>query len=412
MSSIIGTIESTLENLAANLVADLIPSLSQVAPTSFTTGPNDQVAAVDAYGTNPTAVINNLNGNLSNFNTAALDGAQTSTALNSQLTSLLTAPTAPYSVSSSAMTARVSTVLGGNRGVLSTLTSALLAPLVAGQGLNASTANQLSVTVGSVTASVNNQDPATVLAFNNMVTALVGGAGVATIIDDGAQASLLTGILATCIGLGLSSLIAGILASSAGTVSGDATTQAIENIIELALLAADLKALEAILAIEASAGTQNGVTGITSSGQPSGQAIINAMAPNATSILLSNYKKPGGGANSSPVFYNPWANELIAVLTGIDPDWDSINRNGTMVNNLEALMGASADALTVLQTIEEYLIETTIAKDYTITDPLVAGSALIPDVTFVPGDATASYGTANGAAFTLANLPPLSTALA
>jgi hypothetical protein len=374
--------------------ANLIPLPSLVATTTFTTGPNDSLAAVDAYSTSPQEVINNLNGLLSDFDSSILNTVASGLDALASLAGAVAAVESVFTVDNTAMQSRVLGLVGGARAALGLSSTAILASLSQGAGLNAATVNAVSAAIGNTVANVNSQDPSTIVNFAAMINALVNGNGsLIAVTDTGAQTSLLSGILSTCIGLGLSALIPGVLASALGTASAIATTAALLNTVPVALGICDLTALQAIL--DAS----------QPSGQPSGQAIIFKAAPDACSIVLKNFTLPP--TQNSPVFYNPWLNQLLAVLTGIDPNWDELNRDGTMVNNLEALMGASADALTILSTEEEYLVMATIAGDYPQNNPITSATALIPDVTFIPLAAASDYGTGNGDSFSLDDLPAL-----
>lgn len=376
----------------------LIPKPSQIAASIFSTGPNDLLAAVDAYETSPAEVINNLAGLLSGFDSSILDNVATGIELFDELTGAVNPQQLPFRVDTGAMTERVAMTnnLGGNRGLLATVTASILASLVSGQGLNPVTANSVQMSVNNVTYGVDNQDPRTIVAFSNLINTLVGGQGLGTVVDEGAQTSLLTGVLTTCMALGLSGLIPGVLSSSLGTISAVATIGALLNIIPMALDNCDLLALAAILGIALGAG------------YPTGGVVIFTAAPDACQIILKKYTMPS--RNHSPVFYNPWANQLVAVLTGINPNWDKLNRNGVWVSNLEALVGCSADARTVLATIEQYLVMATIASDYVERDPIVSAKRLIPNVSFVPNSRPSDYGTYYGMGFSLSGLPALTFA--
>jgi len=363
----------------------LIPTPSLVASTIFNVGPNDKLAAVDAYGTSPESVINNLAGLLSGFDSSILDNVASDLESLAAMAAAIAAPLAAFAIDTGLMTGRIGTLTGGNRAYLSTVSANILASLVAGNGLNAATANQVSVQIGNVVTRTNANNPSDVQNFVALLNGLMGpGASLATVVDEGATTSLLAGAMISCMGMGLSSLIPNLLTSVVATMSAAAITAALIAASPTACALADLVALAAI--INCSQGE----------GQPTGGWCIELAVPNAVPLILKNYKMP---PNTPPQFYNPYLNELLFVLTGINPNWDTINRNGVAINNLLALIGASADALTLLKTEAEYLTMATIAGDYPSTDPITAAPEMYSNLYFPENATPQGYGTTNGTTF-------------
>lgn len=370
----------------------LIPTPSLVADTVFNVGPNDALVAIDAYGTSPQNVINNLAGLLSDFDSSILDTIASDVEALAAMAAAIADVAAVFSIDSAQMNTRVGDLTGGNRAYLSTVSANILANLVAGNGLNPATANLVSVQIGGVVARTNANNPSDVQNFVALLNGLMGpGASLATVVDEGATTSLLAGAMVSCIGMGLSNLIPNLLTSVVATMSAAAITAALIAVAPLACAAADLVALSAILNCN------------QPSGQPTGGWCIELAVPNAVPLILKNYKMP---PNHAPQFYNPYLNELLAVLTGIDPNWDTINRNGVMVNNLLALIGASADALTILKTEATYLTMATIASDYPSTDPIATAPKMYSNLYFPPSATVDGYGTANGSVFRFAGALP------
>jgi hypothetical protein len=370
----------------------LIPTPSLVADTIFNVGPNDVLAAVDAYGTSPENVINNLAGLLSGFDSSILDNVESDLESLANMAAAIAAPLAEFAIDTGLMTGRIGNLAGGKRAYLSTVSANILADLVRGRGLNAATANRVTVQIGNVVTRTNYRNPSDINNFVGLLNALIGpGDSLATVVDEGATTSLLGGAMITCIGLGLSSLIPGLLTSAVATVSAAAITAALIAVAPIACLAADLVALAAILGCN------------QPFGQPSGGWCIELAVPNAVPLILTHYRMP---PDHAPQFYNSYLNQMLAVLTGINPNWDTINRDGTKVNNLLALINASADALTIFKTEEKYLVMATIAGDYKSTDPITSAQSMYPNLYFPPAATVGGYGTTNGSSFSLGSSLP------
>lgn len=336
------------------------PSASRVASSLFNTGPNDLLAAVDVYTDKPTSVINSLIGKLSSFDTGILDNNSALGGIAGQLTSLFSGKSGAFSVNPSDMLNRVNSIVGGARGAISSLTGSVLSSLTSGIGLNSATAGRLAVTVGGVESRFNSADPTSVTNFMGVVNTLVSDTDLGSVLDVGAETSLLTGVVGQCIKLQIPNAISAI-ASNARSQS--ALKSALGSNVGLALDSGSVSAIQSIL----------GVTG--------GQGIIRTAAPNATSRLLRNYSIPAGTPPSS---YGALASTLTGVLSGIDTNWNSYSRGGTQISNLAAYTRASPDALKVLATDPSHRVAATMARDFKdVTSMRSTAKTLYPHMVFL-----------------------------
>ncbi len=91
-----------------------------------------------------------------------------------------------------------------------------------------------------------------------------------------------------------------------------------------------------------------------------GSAALLAKFPNAVPTILRNYKYPRG--QGSPTLVE--ADKLAALVARIDPHWLEYSRKGVWVSNLEALTYASIETMALFKLLPAIRTEWLIAKSY------------------------------------------------
>jgi len=163
----------------------------------------------------------------------------------------------------------------------------------------------------------------------NTLNRLTSSSDIAHLFDVGAEASLLTSLFQESIALRLPDAVSALVTNAD---SNTAVSQALRNVLTTALTSGDIA-------------TTNTFADLMGSNQ------ILAMLPNAASAILSNYairgQLPQSGLASE-------ATALLALLTKVDPNWDSQLRGSTEIPNLAAFYDMSDDAKRVLETQPDY----------------------------------------------------------
>lgn len=235
-----------------------------------------------------------------------------------------------FDLSPNALTERVKGCLGNSSAAVNALGSTLTN--MATSGLNGATAalmNQFEIQIGNVVSQCTANSVADANGLLNTLNRLTSSSDIAHLFDVGAEASLLTSLFQESIALRLPDAVSTLVTNAD---SNTAVGQALRNVLTSALMSGDIA-------------TTNTFADLMGSNQ------ILAMLPNAASAILSNYairgQLPQSGLASE-------ATALLALLTKVDPNWDSQLRGSTEIPNLAAFYDMSDDAKRVLETQPDY----------------------------------------------------------
>lgn len=384
-------------------------ALSKLSSPVFGAGPSDSLATVDVYGITNDNIINNNSDKLSGFDSSSLGnfrqsggflgslgggGSSGTSGLLSSLnvSSVIGGATStlglgsigsvisggglntnslinmvavggninPYNTNLSNVGARVIGNMGGAGSLLgmsNSLQSSLLggiATSTAGAfGINTGIFNQGIAVINGVSNPYTSNNLTDTLQVLNLVNTLTTTPIVNSNIDVGAQSSVMSSAISALIGVGLGVAVAALIDNASDET---VAKNALQANIQTAVAASDMATIQLLI-------TKLGV------------GTIRAQMPNFVTALIQAYKIPA--SNTAPD-YTALGSALVQVLNMVQPNWDQINRAGTMVSNLAPFEKASTDAVKVLSTIPTYATALAIAPLYPSVDLWAALQAEYP----------------------------------
>lgn len=191
----------------------------------------------------------------------------------------------------------------------------------------------------------DNKDKDTATGVASMLNAITGNSELAKVIDMETQFSVINNVLQKSYEYNIPGIADAFID---GAPTNKEKAQIALNISKVAFPNANLQQIQLIL-----------------NNAPPEQIL--AQYPTCINDLLSNYKLPipeDGETIDLPAKYT----ELLAVLNSTDPNWNQVLRNGTYIDNLDPYMNCSEDARKVLSTDTMHRTLLLIASNYNVVD--------------------------------------------
>lgn len=328
---------------AASVVIGELATGSQNTPfakPAFLGKALDVVGVKDVYGLDNAGVLNLAEIPNVLANKKLTDAAKGLGGLKDSLSSIVKNKDGSFGLNAKALTDRVKDVLGGSQGALSKLGDSVKSGLSAAVGgAVGGLMSKFEGKIGDVVQNFSTVNVSDAKGLFNSINQLTKNSSLAQMFDVGAESQLLTGLFKEAIDLKMPAAIE-TLVTNAG--SSTAAMAALKNVAQHALLS----------------GSVNVVGKLT---EQLGANQILALAPQATSQLLANYKldKPAKQSELPAL-----SAEFLGVLSALDPAWHQASRGGESVSNLQSFSHMSADARRVLEASGQFETELLIAGQY------------------------------------------------
>lgn len=368
----------------------------KIAKTSFQTGPDDKVAAVDVYRTNTAEIVNGLKDTtvtaagesitklnevvsqqvdtaLTELGEAVTIGGLTNLAKNAIANGGFTKDTLLSSFSSLALT---------KEDALNKLKDAIGGPFNSITNIEGLKTNLVTNLLGSVGYTDNPEALAkgllglpggttpinALLDTNPKLKIIYNGA---TLIRDSKDTNRAAGIMSLVNSISGNSELAKVLNmesqfSVLKDLMGMASVYKIPELIDTLLdkFDSDEEKARFLLTSAPDAFRNSDIALIDKIMDANSPELVKAKVGDPVGILLINYRLPLGFDKTNPASYTSASTELINVLNRVDPYWDSTNRNGVMVSNIAPFAVANADALLILSTVTIYAERCMLAGTY------------------------------------------------
>ena len=326
--------------------------LSKLAPTILTTGAKDQLITKDVYTLDGESVLNSPIGKLKGFSTDFMEDVRqhSSGILDSVAGMVKVGAGGDISLDKDSLTKRASLFLGVP---LSNLNRSIADKLVKNSGMDPNLFRSIVGTVDGVATTITAGGLDNTRGIFNLINRVTGDSDIAQLLDVGAEASVLHGIVSEAIRLGLPSAVDTVIQKSKNAKAAQA---ALLNNVSGALYASDLDTLNLML-------SKIGVGGIL------------AKVPDAAERLLQSYRFPAG---TTPSQYPTLYTTLTGILDQLKPGWGTYTRNGNTVGDLTLFARASQDAITLFKTQTVYKEAATIASTFLPVSLPKLGKTLYP----------------------------------
>lgn len=332
--------------------------------TLFSTGPKDDLTVVDVYGVASKAIIPSLGGKLNlelatnlmqklglptdpkNSLKQLLSGGSDPKSLlggllsgGNPIASALKQVESGWGIDKEGLKDRIVESLGGKNGLINGLSANLQNTLTSTIGLSKSLSSQITTVVNNVTQKLstgNLTDARDLLALVGEVT---GSPELSRFYDDGAETTLMTGLLSEAIQQGMPNAVEALMASARDP---EIAKTALKQNIAVSLVSGNL-ATVGILATQLQAGP------------------ILREVPDAPVVLLSSYKMPKGTTQTQ---LSDQRDQLVATLSTIQPNWGSATRGTETVDDLQVYSQISKDSERVLKLDADKALAIELAKTY------------------------------------------------
>ena len=340
-----GLLGSALSKLSDTGAKNLLAA--KIAPGFLETGPKDESLTQDVYGVSDNSILNGLGEKVTGLAKDAFNDIRKSPGLITDLTSMITSGGANFKISKEGLADRVLGSLGGRTGVLNNLADTFKDTVVGGLGLPADIYSTAIAVIGNKTQKFDAGQMDSARQVFSLINQVTNSSQLKAFFDVGSESALLSGVMREAIALGVPDAI-DVLVENAK--DSDIAFNALYANMRVACEHSDLDTVN--LMIE-----KVGVTQFL------------AQVPDAAPVLLSSYELPLG--TNSTNYDNEW-NALKLALDSLSPNWDKIERNGTMVTDLTAFTGVSDDARKLMMRQPEYLVATLIGSNYAESVDLIA----------------------------------------
>jgi hypothetical protein len=331
----------------------------QLAPTLFSTGPQDKLVTSDIYGVVSGNPVNNVETSLASGLGALLQGIRSSGGTLGALASLVSVGPAGISLNASALISRVTAAIVQSGGSPNQLTPALQTQVLQQAGFNSNQYPSVATNIGGVQGSPSTSNIGGIGNLIGIVNSITGNSSLASIIDVGAASALMAVVMNEAITAGVPGAVQALVSNSTNSV---VAANALKANTAYAIQQSDMATLSTILATV-------------------GPGYVASQVPNAGQSLLSNYVFP---ANTTAAQYSSLYTALITSMNTIQPGWDVYNRNGVEVSNLKAFGSMSANAKTLFAAQDAYTLEIAIAPNYLSQDIVAMAKQQYPYMVVIP----------------------------
>lgn len=311
---------------------------SKLAATIFQSGAKDDLITTDVYnastGVKNTASKTSIDSIISSSSGILKPSTLSLGTINGIIGKGLTA------TSSTDITSRLISCIGGNKNAFESLTTNLkgtaIAELTSAIGIDS---KNVQVLVGETSALIEGTDLKSATGILGLLSAVTGNSKLASLLDLGSEFSVIKALVLSAIAIGIPAIV-------------DAALDHMKD---------EKKKKELLLTSLRQAAIASDLTTINKALDYVGADGVIARCPDIVTLILTNYK---WSAKTTANDYSSLSSTLINTLNRIDARWHTTTRNGVDVSNLAPFTTASSNALTLLKLNSSLVIPCSIAPSY------------------------------------------------
>ena len=300
-----------------------------LAPTTFSSGAQDDLAAADAYSITNTTPINSVKDLVSNSKIKVIDGMRSNltSAAKTALTSAALLSNTLKSVSSLAngsITSRISSALNVLNSASRNIPIGTMSNMVSSLYKN-SILEKASITINGITSKVLGSDLNNIIDIGNIANTTGCNNGLFNYNDYGAQAGMYSGLMNSGYNYGMNGMYGSMLGckSSNSFLMNNVASNTLDN----TLLNGDLESLSAM-------------------GQLTTSGYLSSISPGLLSNASQQY--PENYYSNKSTIDNDYG-KLLGSFNSINPNWNNTNRNGNNIYNLSNITNGSSGLSNLLR---------------------------------------------------------------
>lgn len=312
---------------------------AKVAAGFLEHGPKDDALVVDPYGVSDNGILNNLTEAAGGMFQNAIESLRRSPDLITDLTSMVLTGDTNFSMIKDNMVNRVVSSLGGQYGIMNSISGPLKDSIVGGAGLPEGIFDTAMMVVNGQMQRFQAGGVDNARQVYALVNQITNHSNLNRFFDIGSESALMAGVMRELIALGIPESI-NVLVEKAP--HEEVAYNALYANMRAAVEYSDLDTINMML-------DQLGPTTFLS------------RVPDAVQVLLTNYELPVGTTDEN---YDTEWTALKACLDKMMPGWGRVKRDGVLISDLSFYSTLSVDAQRLMRREPDYLIAATIGPSY------------------------------------------------
>ena len=332
-----GLLGNTLSKMTDSAAKNLAGA--KIVPGFLDSGPKDEAVVVDPYGVSDNGILNALGDSVSDMFKNAVDSLRRSPDLITDLTSMVLSGEGSLSMLRENLTDRVVNSLGGQYGIMNSVTGSLRDNIVGGAGLPEGIFDTAMVAVEEGLRSFQAGGMTNARCVYALLNQITNHSRLNQFFDVGSESALMAGVMRELIALGVPESV-DVLVQNAP--HAEVAYNALYANMRAAVEYSDLDTINMML-------------------EQLGSTTFLSRVPDAVHILLSNYELPVGTTDTN---YDMEWQALQACLNKLQPGWGRVQRNGAWIADLSFYSTLSEDAKVLMRRDPLHLIAATVGPSY------------------------------------------------
>lgn len=329
---------------------------TNIASTTFETGPKDDLAVKDVYQKPDKAPVN-IGSNKARREKVQEDIQQSRNKpsnAKSALASRVLPGQEPKTIDVAEATERATSIAGGNKSVIRELSSDLLTD-VATKMAGAKDKDGLRVDIDGSERFISSADYKSATGVADIINTVTENDTLVKVLDLETEAAFIGSLVDAAVRMRIPEAIDSLLDSMSDQ---DEARRVASLTLAQAARQSDLTALNKII-------------------DRIGAAKALAKEPTLISMITMYYQIPPKKNRNQ---HGALLSELLALLNRLDAKWDKVDRDGTEIPALEPFTYASEDALTLFRRHSDYKDRALFAREYPSRDLMQLGRRLYPSM--------------------------------
>lgn len=312
---------------------------AKLADTLFTTKPDDKLVVVDAFGIKDNSTLNTIVDKLSGQVRASLNDLGGLSGIGKNLLSGVLR-NGNINLNTDALKERLIDSLGGKAGIINKLSGGLREGL-SEMGLPAGVYDRVEATIQGVTQYMTSSNVRDARGTFDLLARITGESEIASFLDVGAEAQLMSSLTRSLIDLGVPNAISTLMDKSR---SSEAAYYALQSNIIVAANVADTKTIDMMI-------DELGVWRVLSD------------CPDLIHRTLVNYKFPEGMERTAVNYDSEWS-KLDTQFKRLDVNWGHYRRGNQYITDMSFFSDISEDALELLSLRGPFTLDIRMANSY------------------------------------------------
>lgn len=329
-------------------------SINSIASSIFTGAPTDKIEVKDVYSIDSNVLENELDSYSDGLDLSLLESVRKDPKLAVDFSNFLKPlVSGKFNLNKNQMISRILSLIKSSKINFNSLSSDLQNELLNSNSLSALNFNNLSVNIDGTDNLISCDNVSETIDMLSITTSYLGISSNIQTTDIGAETALMSNIFSYVSTLKIPGLMDTLISSSDNTES---LNQSLKNCVPDVIQQNDLDSLNSII-------------------NKIGAEEVLTADPNAVQNILSSYTLD---STTTADEYQKLYNQLTGTLDSLNPNWNTIERNGETITDLTSLDGISDDAKTILSINSDYQTMFLINDDFSTSDMTLSAQSIYP----------------------------------